>query len=102
MEHAKVLEEFKTLKFKRDLEYFNDGYASWEVTIRNKKFYVHAIYQEYALYVNDYTKDYTNGIKGFEIQDSHYNVIKRIAHKTKLNVVSLDKVEEFLISSFSC
>ena len=98
MIQSKQIIEFQKLPYKRDLDYFNEGYASWEVNVKNKKYYVHAIYQEQALYDNETTKDFSNGIKGFEVMNQNFNVVKQFKYKAKSPVVSLAEVEKWLLS----
>lgn len=88
--------EFKDLKFKRDEEYFNEGYASWQVLINKKVYTVNAIYQDLEMYKNEYTKDYTNGIKGFEIRDFAHRRIKTFKVKANEKIISMLEIENYL------
>lgn len=88
--------EFQVLQFNRDQDYFNDGYMSYTVKTKKNTYNVSAIYKDTELYENAETKDYTSGIKGFEVQDSKYNKIATIKVKSKSKVVSLEEVEKFI------
>ena len=88
--------EFKDLQFKRDEEYFNDGYASWEVKVGRKTYTVNALYQEMEMYKNEKTKDYTNGIKGFEIRDFAHRKIRAFKVRARQNIISLLEIEQYL------
>ena len=90
--------EFKKLPFTRDEDYFNDGYASWEVQVNKRTYTVNAIYFEMEMYKNEYTKDYTNGVMGFEVRDYANRKIKEFKYKASPKILSLLEVEEFLIN----
>ena len=93
----KQLEEFKRLEFKRDEEYFKEGFATWEVTWRKKKWYVNAIYREETLVKNENSKDYTNGIKAFELCTSTLRPIKTFKVSSKAPIISLQEVENYIV-----
>ena len=92
----KQLIEFQDLKATRDNYYFGIGFASWEVKGKRHTYYVNAIYRETEMYENEATKDYTKGIKGFELQDSKFNTIKQFKVKAKAPIVSVKEVEEYI------
>ena len=92
----KTLVEFQDLKFERDNYYFGIGFASWNVKGKRNNYMVHAIYRDTEMYENEETGDYTNGIKGFELLDSKYNVIKQFKVKAKAQVVSVQEVEDYI------
>ena len=92
----KTLIEFQDLKFERDNYYFNIGFASWNVKGKKNNYMVHAIYRDTELYENEDTGDYTNGIKGFELMDSKYNVIKQFKVKARDKIISVREVEDYI------
>lgn len=92
--------EFKELPFKRDEFYFSDGYASWEVKVHNKTYTVNAIYSNEELIKNEKTKDYLNGIKGFELQTPNLKTLKTFKVPLKSKIISLEPVEEYLKKYF--
>lgn len=94
----KKVEEFKTLKYERDNYYFGIGFACWNVECKRRKFFVNAVYSDGVLMKNETTKDYTNGIKAFEILDDKYRLIKKIKNERKVPIVSLSEVEKYIIS----
>ena len=94
------IEEFKKLQFKRDEEYFKDGYASWEVMWKKRKWHINAVYSNDALIKNELTKDYSNGIRSFDILDDKYNFITNIKIGCKHNIVSLEVVENYIMRRF--
>lgn len=95
----KKLEEFKTLKFERDNYYFGIGFACWNVEHKKRKYFVNAVYSDGVLMKNEETKDYTNGIKAFEILDDKYRVITKIKNERKSPIVSLSNVENYIIKN---
>lgn len=95
----KKLEEFKVVEFKRDEEYFKDGFASWEVNWHKNKYFVNAIYKEEVLVKNEHSKDYTNGIKGFELCTSTLRPIKTFKVLPKLPTISLYDVEKYIVEN---
>ena len=90
------LVEFQNLQFQRDNTYFAMGFASWEVKCKRKTYFVHAIYRDTELFENETTKDYTNGIKGFELQDSKFKPIKQFKVKKRIQQISLQEVEDYI------
>ena len=88
--------EFQNLPFKRDEEYFKEGYASWEVKVNRKVYTVNALYKDLEMYKNEYTKDYTNGIKGFEIRDFAHRQIKIFKVKANAKIISMLEIENYL------
>ena len=92
--------EFKSIKFKRDNEYFKDGYASWEINHKNQKFFVNAIYGKQALEHNSCEEDCFNGIKCFELTNSRYKCIKKFDVPKKAEIFDLGVIENFITSYF--
>lgn len=88
--------EFKDLPLKRDEDYFRDGFASWETIINKKVYTINAQYHEMEMYKNEHTKDYTNGVKGFEIRDFAHRKIKEFKVKANASILSLLEVENYL------
>lgn len=92
--------EFQTLNYERDNLYFKDGFASWEVKLHNQTYTVNALYSPSALIKNGKTKDYLNGIKGFEILNPQLKPIKKFKIAKDTKVVSLEEVETYLKKYF--
>ena len=94
------LQEFKHLKYERDKYYFDNGFASYNVYWGKKKFYVNAIYRNDVLMQNEQTKDYSNGIKGFELLDDKYKFIAKFKVNLKSTIANLKDVEMYIIRNY--
>ena len=93
------VKEFELLPFKREEEYFNDGYASWEITYKNKKWQVFANYDSASLLKNGETKNALNGITSFELWNYKNQLVKKFKATDLVvdNELRLKGIEEYLI-----
>lgn len=93
------IQEFTRLKYERDKYYFGIGFICYNVYWRKKKFYVNAVYRDDAIMKNEQTLDYSNGIKGFEILDDKFRMLKKIKIGLKSKVINLKEVENYIINN---
>ena len=95
------VKEFDLIPFKREEDYFEDGYASWELTWKNKKWYVFANYESNALLKNETTKDAFNGIISFELwNDKNHKIRKfKIDELVVDNQIKLNIIEQFIMQN---